>query len=642
MKKTRFAFGVSAMICIGIASFESHAVNSTYTLGADISGTSTPWSHFYEYSVGTCHPLTVLSDAYDNRSIRAALRRGHNECGFTHMRGHNVLIDAKIDTVVTTGAPSYYWKTLDSIYDSALACGVKPICELSGMPPALASGTASGFWYRGRGLNQTPPSSYPKWQDLITAFIQHLETRYGAEDVRNNWSFELWNEPNLVGSMPLATYLQLYDYTSQGVMLADSLVKLGGPAVSGDGIKGWLGPFANHVVHGTNAATGKIGAKCDFITYHRYPNDQAIPPVVSQDCNPSALAIFHTSVWDTVRAHGFAGQLCCTEWAPSFLTGTLHDDESEASFIAKTIHLLTLNNLTQYPLPLAYSPWCISDIFEEWNAWSNGTNRTFTGAYGLCLMGDKSYLPSYDLPKAGFNAFKLLHKLGTTCVPVTGGTTGNGVNAIATVAADAHSVQILLYNHTNGGTAIGTGTTSDSVALSVTNLPFVPGSMTVQSFTVDRTHSNCYEVWLGMGSPKVPTNPQWDTLKAHSNLDSQVTTTLTNKTFTKNFRLATFGVVLINLTQMGTGVNQEQKTGRVNSTSLPSISREASSILVYLPDSRSKVLKIFDLHGKLVFEQDYARQGNFRIDSRRLGKGVFVLSDNNGTLPKINPLIISK
>lgn len=70
MKKTRFMLGISATICIGIASFESHAVNSTYTLGVDISGASTPWSHFYEYSVGTCHPLTVLSDAYDNRSIR--------------------------------------------------------------------------------------------------------------------------------------------------------------------------------------------------------------------------------------------------------------------------------------------------------------------------------------------------------------------------------------------------------------------------------------------------------------------------------------------------------------------------------------------------------------------------------------------
>jgi hypothetical protein len=164
------------------------------------------------------------------------------------------------------------------------------------------------------------------------------------------------------------------------------------------------------------------------------------------------------------------------------------------------------------------------------------------------LRGDKNIPVSWDLPKPMFNVFKQLHNMTDIKLACTGGTTGNGVNAAATLSADSSSMQILVYNHIDG--AEGNSSSNDKVNLTVNNIPFsTSGKVAVQTWVVDRTHSNSFRAWQNMGSPTVPSQDQWNQLRAAGDLtrtDSTVAN-LTNNTFTKTFLANIYSTTLIAL-----------------------------------------------------------------------------------------------
>ena len=56
---------------------------------------------------------------------------------------------------------------------------------------------------RERRLEQVDRAS---WRD----FVRHLEDRYGADEVRNNWYFEVWNEPSWMYAPGDNGYFELY------------------------------------------------------------------------------------------------------------------------------------------------------------------------------------------------------------------------------------------------------------------------------------------------------------------------------------------------------------------------------------------------------------------------------------------------
>jgi xylan 1,4-beta-xylosidase len=628
--------GLLIMVSIAALAFVGHA--ATYTLTVDASSSSPTWNRFYEESVGSCHPMTVLNSGY-GRNIQNALRRGHTECGFKKFRAHSILNDAAVYSE-NNGTPVYNWTTLDRIYDTVKALGMTAIVELSGMPTALASGTQTAFWYNGVPMNITPPKDYNKWRDLIRALVQHMEQRYGADEIRRNWSFEVWNEPNLSSFFTgtITDYLRIYDYASEGVRLADSLCKVGGPATSG-GDPGWIDQFSAHVVSGTNYATGRVGSKCDFVSYHRYADDSPYNGAPSTYSCPRGMNLYHQGMVALMKKNNFRGELQCTEWAPTWRTLALHsDNESSGSFIAKTIHLLADNDLSQNPLPTVYSFWCISDIFEEWNA---GTTTAFDSSYGMMLRGDRNIPDSWDVPKACYNTYRLLHKVTDKRLPLTGGTTGDGVNGFATLGTDNKSLQVIVYNHVDGGAA--NSTQSDSVVLNVNNIPFLPGDVRVEYWLMDRTHSNAYRLWQSLGSPKIPSAVQWAQIKTAADLvcaETPGTVTFTQKTFTKKFRANIYSVGLINLISVpATAVRQPKKDA---APVVPSVSRGQNCFFVYLPNSQSSILRVLDLRGKQVLQLNNPTRNCFRIDYGLVGNGIFIVADDRGVLPRINPMVVAR
>jgi xylan 1,4-beta-xylosidase len=500
------------------------------------------WSRFYERGVATDHANTVLASAYPyGRSILAALKKGHDQAGFQYARFHGILnSDIGLYSEDASGNPIYTWTKFDQVYDGVQAAGMRPVFEVSFMPPALASNTCTTgqancpllpHYYGGAPANATPPKDWTKWQNLMAAIVTHLEGRYGAAEVRDNWYFEVWNESSWMYSLGLGGYNVLYANTAKGLLQADPMIRVGGPAESGGGSQFAIGSLISY------AKTNNL--KLDFVSYHNYGE-----PAANNVANAIPMLSFNqTNIMGTVKSNNFAGEVLNDEFAAAYDSNVCLDTEVSASFIAKTIHLIGTDPANRPPSMFAY--WVLSDFYEEVNT---GTNTAYHGgnstSKGLLLRGDSRYPESFDLPKPAFNAFRLLHAMGDVTLATTGGTTANGVNAAATISSDNSALEVLVYNHVDGGA--GNPASSSLVTLTVNNLPFAAGPLKVRQYVLDHTHSNSYTAWLAMGSPGQPSQAQWVQLAAAADLCYyEATVTPAGNSWTVTFPASVYGVSLI-------------------------------------------------------------------------------------------------
>jgi beta-xylosidase len=105
----------------------------------------------------------------------------------------------------------------------------------------------------------SPPKDWDRWADLVRDLVQHLVDRYGRDEVRDHWAFEVWNEPNLeyFWSGEDADYLRLYDTAVRAVRSVDAGLRVGGPATAA---VGWVEDLLAH--------TQKTGVPLDFVSTH--------------------------------------------------------------------------------------------------------------------------------------------------------------------------------------------------------------------------------------------------------------------------------------------------------------------------------------------------------------------------------------
>ena len=470
-----------------------------YRISVDAKQSGPPWNRFYEKMVAADHANTVLETAW-GRNIQGALRKGHELAGFQYVRFHGMLDgDIGVYTEVND-KPVYNWARLDKVYDAIIAAGMRPFVEIGFTPPPLASNPAKTLhWYNNVPANISPPKDWNRWMDLMAALVQHLEQRYGVDEVRNHWYFEIWNESSWMYSLGMAGYNELYDYTVQGLVRGDPDIKVGGPAESGGGSAAGITNLVEYC--------RKHNRKLDFVTYHTYGQTSDTAVALS-----GSTHLFHESMAGTVQQVNFTGDVYVTEWGASYSGALARDTEISASFVAKTVHLIGTDRSFAPPGGFAY--WTISDLYEEFD--SGGKLAFREGNYGLMLKGDPRYPDSYDVAKPAFNAYRLLHMMGETRVATSGGRTGDGVNAVATLAADGRSLQLLIYNHVDGGGADPFA--SSLVSVQFNNLPFASGKMRVRHYLVDHTHSNAFDTFSEMGRPPEPTRSQWADLRRASEL----------------------------------------------------------------------------------------------------------------------------
>jgi xylan 1,4-beta-xylosidase len=348
---------------------------------ADIAKSTGPVDRFFDLSVGSDFPGTLIRD-----DSQAQLKTAVDELGFRYIRFHAIFHDVLGTVRVENGKTVYDWTKIDQLYDDLLARHIKPFVELGFTPKALATSGNSIFYWQGNTSHPKPEG----WQDLIQAFIHHIEDRYGKDEVRS-WFFEVWNEPNLSGFWEGAdqkAYFDLYDLTAKTIKAIDPQLRVGGPSTAG---AAWVPEFLAHVK--------QSGAGVDFVTTHTYgvdggfldeegKSDTKLSP------SPNAIVGDVRRVRQEIAASAYPGlPLYFTEWSTSYTPRDfVHDSYISAAYILEKLK-------ASQGLLEGMSYWTYTDLFEE----PGPPHESFHGGFGL--------LNREGIRKPAYFAYKYLHAL---------------------------------------------------------------------------------------------------------------------------------------------------------------------------------------------------------------------------------------
>lgn len=351
------------------------------TIVADVTQATGPVDRFFDLSVGSDYPGTLIRD-----DSQAQLKTVTDELGFRYIRFHAIFHDVLGTLKIQDGKTVYDWTKIDQLYDDLLARHIKPFVELGFTPQALATSKNSIFYWQGNTSHPKPEG----WRDLIDAFTRHIELRYGRDEVRS-WFFEVWNEPNLSGFFEGAdqkAYFELYDLTAKTLKAVDPELKVGGPSTAG---AAWVPEFLTHVK--------QSGAPVDFVTTHTYGVlggflDEYGQADTKLDPSPDAILGDVRRVREQISASAFPRlPLYFTEWSTSYTPrDAVHDSYISAPYI-----LTKLKGAQGLLQGMSY--WTYTDLFEE----PGPPTAPFQGGFGL--------MNPEGIRKPAYFAYKYLHAL---------------------------------------------------------------------------------------------------------------------------------------------------------------------------------------------------------------------------------------
>ena len=456
--------------------------SSAESITIDANAPTRPFPHVWEQTFGSGRANLSL-----RQSWRQDLKTVKQATGFQFVRFHAIFHDENgVYREDGQGHPIYNFSYVDQIYDGLLENGVRPFVELSFMPKDLAaSQTPHAFWYKPL---PAPPKDYAKWAGLIRAFAEHLVARYGIDEV-SRWIFEVWNEPNIdfwTGDPKEPTYYQLYDAAAGALKQVSPRLRVGGPATAQ---AAWIDRFIDHCV--------KTKAPVDFVSTHVYAND-------------SAEDVFGTH--ESINRHDMVGRSVRKVYEQVKHSSRpdlpIYWSEYNASY-ANEVNITDsaymgpwlANNIRECDgLTAMMSYWSFSDVFEE-----QGILTTpFYGGFGLIAAG--------GIPKASFNAFVLLHKLGDRRIPL------DSLSALATKRSDG-SLAIAVWNYVEPGE-------SGAPLVFHIRIDGLSGSYTARTRGVDPAHGSTLDAWRTMGSPAEPTREQQRALRLAAKLAPPMVRTL--------------------------------------------------------------------------------------------------------------------
>ena len=424
-----------AIAAIGLATLTgqraARATNTTITVDASKQTTGNP--PFWAASVGTgTASLTLRSDLETHYKI------GAREAGFQRVRGHGVLND---DMGIYKGPGSYSWTNFDKYLTSIVSAGMRPIMELDFMPTALAL----------TGNSRDTYNSVSNYKAFIQAIVQHCVDKYGATDV-GQWYWEVWNEPDYSGfwngtnaseatSAKMTDYYALYDAAVTAITAVLPSALVGGPATT------QYAPIGAFLQHCKSA-----GTRVTFASSHVYPGGAA----GSSSADANTLVTDNNSRISQITSGGYTTASVTsfnTEWNSSYSGQgggagdvlTSMDNNWNVGFILKGVKLLSDKNVGQHAaarrLFVLGAVGCLRRVQRRRRLLYRHEGR------GTLPFGQVFGLMTYQgIRKAAFNAFKMLNYLGPTRVMSGGGTSSDGVDAMATLSASGDSLQILAYN----------------------------------------------------------------------------------------------------------------------------------------------------------------------------------------------------
>lgn len=553
-------------------------------------------THFWSRCVGTGGAQLCVVKEW-----KAAAKMAVTEAGFRAFRGHRILSYANPLVWNGSGTPTYNWTKFDEVYDFLVdSLKTDPVVELSAQPKALET---SGEW--------SPPKNLTVYQDMIKNVVKHCIERYGMERV-SKWYWEVWNEWDYSGFWAGGNeqkYYEMYKAAVLGATEAYPEIKIGGPSSTNAG--GRIAPFLNYCKSNN--------VKVDFVSNHNYggggPGANADPVNTRNDSRTRE---------DAIKSFGKPLGSMNTEFSSSYSGqgggngANLYsmDSHVNAPYIVKVMKL-HLDDFTanKYPLPTVMSYWVISDVFDESGreGYIKDNNAVFGQVFGM--------INYHGIPKATFNAYRLLNKMGTTRVELKSSVSSadaDGVDGFATVNDKSSELAVMIYNFYK---VLGGQTAIDNVALTVNNIPLSKGKVQVTHFRVDSTHSNAYRIWLQNGKPRNPTTDLLNKMRTASELELLNpidTIDFSGAAYTKSFTLPRQGLSLVMFKSLETvSVNQpvEQKAHK------PVVSFSGTKVI---NNGKELSLSVYSLDGKMIKSFTTARN---EIDIRNItgNRGIYFI-----------------
>ncbi|MBA4139356.1 MAG: beta-xylosidase [Segetibacter sp.] len=419
------------------------------------------------------------------------------------------------------GKPIYSWTIIDKIFDTYIERGMKPIAQIGFMPEALSTNPQpyKHNWQPDQKYGDIftgwayPPKDYEKFANLVYEWVKHSVARYGKAEVES-WYWELWNEPDIpYWKGTTEEYIKLYDYTSAAVKRALPTAKIGGPETTGPGSEKaalFLKTFLTHIVSGKNYVTGKVGTPLDFISFHAKGQPRLVNSMVQMNMGKQLRDI--DKGFEIVASYPTLKKLpiiigesdpegcaaCSEDFSPqnAYRNGTMYSSYTAASF-ARKYDLAQSRGVNL----LGAVTWAFEFEDQPWfrgfrDLATNGVNKPVLNVFRMfgMMLGNRAEVNK----NLAYNYVSIRDSSVRGDKP--------DINALA--AKDERSATVMVWNyHDNNDLTVP----ASAVAVKMNGVP--DGKVLLRHYRIDRQHSNSYEVWKKMGSPKSPSAEQYAQLE---------------------------------------------------------------------------------------------------------------------------------
>jgi xylan 1,4-beta-xylosidase len=239
------------------------------------------------------------------------------------------------------------------------------------------------------------------------------------------------------------------------------------------------------------AWAAQSGSPVDYVSTHVYANDTAKDVfgtnenIARRDMVGRAVRKVYGQV-QTSRKPGLP--IIWSEYNASYMNEVnVTDSAFMGPWLANNIRVC--DGLTE-----AMSYWTFSDVFEE-----QGVVKTpFYGGYGL--------IANDGIPKPAFNAFALLHRLGTERL-------ANASENVLVTRGPNNVLAIAVWNYADPGQAGAPRTF---------RIEFTRGTPVLKVTVIDEQRGSSLAAWKAMGSPAYPTRDQVEHLRRAAALPAPV------------------------------------------------------------------------------------------------------------------------
>lgn len=455
-----------------------------------------------------------------------------------------------------SGNPVYNWRIVDSIFDTYVQRGMKPIAEIGFMPKALSLKPEpyQHQWSPSAAYSQIytgwayPPVDYKKWGELVYQWAKHCVERYGKTEVQT-WWWEVWNEPDIpYWQGTQEKYFKLYDFAADGLKRALPKARIGGPTTTSPRsgkANHYLNAFLQHCADGVNFATGKKGAPLDYISFHAKGSPKMMDGFVRMDMSVQLMDVYKG--FETVAKSPFKNlpiiigecdpegcAACSVQYNPqnAYRNGTMYSSYTAASYA----RLYDLAEQAGVKLEGAVS-WSFEFEAQPWFAGfrdlaTNGVDKPVLNVFRLFgkMKGER-------LAVENDQAFSLEQM-------ITKGVHDSLADIHALASGNSHSAYVMVWNYYDDDLPAAPA----AVTIQVKNIPAT--KLSIKEYRIDEQASNAYTVWKSMGSPQQVSKEQYAVLEKAGKL-KQVAEEKKNPVqsgaFTKTISLPRQAVSLIEL-----------------------------------------------------------------------------------------------